>query len=197
MTDRVEEDKLVQIVTIAWALWCNRNKVRNGRKRKTGMEITRWAATYPAKYTAATESTSFPRQTLELRSLWTPPAAPSFKVNVDGAVFSSQGAVGIGVLIRDDEGRVEGALSKKIMAPLGAVEAEAKAFEAGILFAKDIGIQEFILKGDSTIIYKALCDTSSPPTTVKPVITGMHALEEIPCVIEQAFIHDVIAFSHN
>ena len=153
---------------------------------------------------------------------------------MDSAVFSSQGAVGIGVLIRDEEGRVEAALSKKIMAPLGAVEAEAKAFEAGILFAKDIGIQEFILEGDSTIIYKALCDTSSPPSAVEPVTIGMQALcrdfrrvkfshvrrqgnrlahllakhaqsisdfsswiEENPCFIEQALIHNVIAFSYN
>ena len=71
---------------------------------------------------------------------------------------------------------MEAALSKKIMAPLGVVEAEAKAFEAGILFAKDIGIQEFILEGDSTIIYKALCDTSSPPSSVVPVTIGIHAL---------------------
>ena len=177
MIDKVEEDKLAQIVTIAWALWCNRNEVRNGRKRKNEKEIIGWAATYLAEYTAATESTSVvPRPSLELRSLWTPPPAPLFKVNVDSAVFSLQGVVGIGVLIRDEEGQVEAALSKKIMAPLGAVEAEAKAFEAGILFAKDIGIQEFILEGDSTIIYKALCDSSSPPSAVELVIIGMHAL---------------------
>ena len=65
----------------------------------------------------------------ELRSFWTPPQTPMFKVNVDGAVFSSQGAVGIGVIIRDEEGRVEAALSKKIMAPLGALEVEAKALD--------------------------------------------------------------------
>ena len=177
MIDKVEEDKLAQIVTIAWALWCNRNEVRNGGKRKNGKEIIGWAATYLAEYTAATESTSVvPRPSLELRSLWTPPPAPLFKVNVDSAVFPSQGAMGIRVLIRDEEGQVEAALSKKIMAPLGAVEAEAKAFEAGILFAKDIGIQEFILEGDSTIIYKAQCDSSSPPSAVELVIIGMHAL---------------------
>nr|POE66895.1 hypothetical protein CFP56_28318 [Quercus suber] len=62
------------------------------------------------------------------------------------------------------------------MAPLGAVEAEAKPFEVGLLSAKDIGIQEFVLEGDSTIIYKALCEISSPPSSVEPVIVGMHAL---------------------
>ena len=99
-----------------------------------------------------------------------------FKVNVDGAVFSALGAVGIGIIIRDEEGRVEAALSKRIKAPLGAIEAEAKAFEAGLLFAKDIGIQEVVLEGDSIIIYNALCEVSNPPSSVKPIIEGMHAL---------------------
>ena len=132
---------------------------------------------YLAEYTAATVSPSKPSPMLELRSLWTPPRSPMFKVNVDGAVFSSQAAMGIGVIIRDEEGRVVAALSKKIMAPLGAVEAKAKAFEAGLLFAKDIGIQEFVLERDSTIIYKELCEISSPPSSMEPVIVGMHA----PC----------------
>ena len=35
------------------------------------------------------------------------------------------------VVVRDDLGRVVAALSKRINAPLGAVEAEAKAFETG------------------------------------------------------------------
>ena len=56
MIDKVEEDELAQIVTIAWALWCNRNEVRNGGKRKNGKEIIKWAATYLVEYTAATES---------------------------------------------------------------------------------------------------------------------------------------------
>ena len=50
--------------------------------------------------------------------------------------------------------RLEAALSKKIKAPLGAVEAEAMAYEAGLLFAKDIGIQDFIVEGDSLVIHR-------------------------------------------
>ena len=39
MVDKVEEGKLAQVVMIAWALWCNRNEVQNGGKRKTGSEL--------------------------------------------------------------------------------------------------------------------------------------------------------------
>ena len=132
---------------------------------------------YLAKYTAAIVSSSKPTPPrLELRSLWTPPPAPMFKINVDGAVLSALGAMGIGIIIRDEEGQVEAALSKRIEAPLGAIEAEAKAFEVGLLVAKDIGIQEVVLEGDSIIIYNALYDVSNPPSSVEPIIKGMHAL---------------------
>ena len=57
------------------------------------------------------------------------------------------------MVIRDDLGRVVAALSKRLNAPLGAVEAEAKAFETGLQFAKDIGVQDIILEGDSIRIH--------------------------------------------
>lgn len=46
----------------------------------------------------------------------------------------------MGVIIRDDKGRVEAAMSTKIYAPLVVVEVEAKTFEVGLLYAKDVGI---------------------------------------------------------
>ena len=65
------------------------------------------------------------------------------------------------------------ALSKKINAPLGALEVEAKAVEAGLHFARDIGINDFIMEGDSLVVYNALCGHSSPPSSMASVISGM------------------------
>ena len=58
------------------------------------------------------------------------------------------------MLIRDDKGRVETTLCKKIMAPMGAVEAEVKAFEARLLLAKDISVKDLVLEGDSVMVLK-------------------------------------------
>ena len=60
------------------------------------------------------------------------------------------------MIIRDNKGRLEAVISKKINAPLGVVEAEAMAYEMGMMFAKDIGIQDFIIEEDSLVIHHAL-----------------------------------------
>ncbi|XP_075645647.1 protein neprosin-like [Castanea sativa] len=80
---------------------------------------------------------------------WSPPTRPRYKINVDGSVFSTLESVGVGVLIRDSEGQVIAVLSKKINAPLGALEVEARAVEVGLEFARDTGVHDFILEGDS------------------------------------------------
>ena len=117
MHNRVEEDKVAKVVNIAWALWCNQNKVQNGGKRKSGRELVNWAAIYLDEYTNAVEATCKPTPTVEFQSSQSPPPENLLKVNVNGAVFSAQKAVGIGVIIRDGEGRVEVAMRKKILAP--------------------------------------------------------------------------------
>ena len=78
----------------------------------------------------------------------------------------------MGVLIKDSEGSVVGACSKKIQALLGAMEVEAKAVEFGLKFAKDMLIQDFILEGDSLILMNALNEISPPPSLVVAVVYG-------------------------
>ena len=44
--DRVEEDKVARMVTIAWALWFHRDKIRLEGARKAGKDVVRWATQY-------------------------------------------------------------------------------------------------------------------------------------------------------
>ncbi|XP_065638949.1 uncharacterized protein LOC136071499 [Quercus suber] len=109
----------------------------------------------------------------EVGGTWTPPPTNIFKINVDGVVFADQKAVGVGVIIRDDKGRIEATMSKKIPIPLGTVEVKAMAYKTGLIFAKDIGIHDFIVKGDSLIIHHAMCEFSNPPSSMIAVVQGM------------------------
>ena len=75
-----------------------------------------------------------------LHSAWMPPSSGSFKINVDGALYPTKKLAGIGVVIRDLQGRLMAALCRKIKALLGVLEVEAKAYEAGMLLARHLGL---------------------------------------------------------
>lgn len=110
-----------------------------------------------------------------LESKWLHSIEPSYKVNVDGAVFKSKKEVGVGVVIRDHKGNFIVGLSKKLWFPLGAVEIKAKTFETRMIFAGEIRIQDFVLEGDSLILVWALCDTSPALVSIAHVIYGVRA----------------------
>ena len=108
---------------------------------------------YLEEYYAAMDLVQTPSALATQVLSWIPPAATGFIINVDEATFLEQGAVGIAVIVKDAQGRVTAALSKKVLAPLGAIDTEAKALEVGVQFAKDIGTQDFILESDSLVLY--------------------------------------------
>ena len=121
---------------------------------------------------------------------WSPPPPARYKINLDGLVFKAQKAVGIGVLIRDEQGRVVVVLSQKLNAPLGALEVEAKAVGVALQFARDVGISDFIMEGDSLIVYNALCGHSLPPSFRVQLdsvgcFTGLNFLTSVGRVINQ------------
>ncbi|XP_030923049.1 uncharacterized protein LOC115949928 [Quercus lobata] len=104
---------------------------------------------------------------------WSPPPPNWYKVNVDGAVFKELGSIDVGVVIRNAQGEVMGAMSKKISRPMGAIEAEAKALEAGILFAWDLGLKNIVVEGDSLAVVQAIKGSVIPAISIQKVIEGI------------------------
>ena len=63
------------------------------------------------------------------------------------------------------------ALSKRWNYSMGAIEAEANTWEAGVLFSRDVGIRDVKFKGDSSMVCNVLQGLASPPTSVANVLT--------------------------
>ena len=83
---------------------------------------------------------------------------------------------GVGILIRDAEGQLIGACSGKLEVPFGAIEAEAKAVELGLMFARDLSIQDFTFESDSLTLINAVQDLSPPPSSVAALVFSSVAL---------------------
>ena len=157
-------------IAICWGIWKNRNDLRTGGKGKAGWSILRNASQLVEEYRAANEPKTEHLPEPPASVSWSPPSHGHYKVNIDGAVFSKRKQAGAGVIIRDGVGHVVAALSKRWNYPLGAIEAEAKAWEAGVLFAKDMGIQDAEFEGNSLVLCNVLQGLASPPTSVANVL---------------------------
>ena len=59
---------------------------------------------------------------------------------------------------------------------MGAIEAEAKVVELGLMFARDLSIQDFILESDSLTLINALQDLSPPPLLVAALVFSSVAM---------------------
>ena len=94
--------------------------------------------------------------------VWTRGAKKNVRKIVNNALeyLAEYQAAFVGVLVRDAASKTIGALSKKIWAPLKAVEVEAKAVETGLQFTKDLLIHDFILESDSLLMTNALKELS-------------------------------------
>ena len=162
---------LTHFMAIAWNLWRNRNGVRHGEAPKIVENLIFEAIQFVTTYQALQDCLTLLE--IPLPPQWTPPVSGVFKANVNGAVFKDHSSAGIGVVLRDDKGSVIGALSQRIYASLGPFKAEAKAMEAAMLFAKDMGIHDIVFKGDSLQVINFLKGSSLVPLVVANVLEGI------------------------
>ena len=131
----------------AWMVWNNRNTFKHEGRCKDPKKIAMEAKEYAKE--VAKESLPPSCGTTTGRTKWRPPQKGRYKVNVDGAVFTSLKSIGIEVVIRNEDGLIMGAMSKNLPLPLGALEVEAKALEGGIELARDLGLWEVEFESDA------------------------------------------------
>ena len=65
-----------------------------------------------------------------------------------------------------------GALCKQAFFPLGALEAEAKAAEAGILLGWDLGLKNIVVEGDAQLVTQALKGVDAPAIPILKIVEG-------------------------
>ncbi|XP_075645341.1 uncharacterized protein LOC142616354 [Castanea sativa] len=104
MVEQWDQDWVEKVVMVAWAIWQNRNEHRNRGKKKNISVVVHKAIDYLHEYQACCAKVEVHIPSLDAN--WTPPPPRHYKINVDEAVFGAQKAVGIGVLVRDAEGRM-------------------------------------------------------------------------------------------
>lgn len=93
-----------------------------------------------------------------------PPPVNMAKINFDGAVFSKENKLGIGVVIRNENGLVLASCTKCLSHAYSAMEIEAMVAATALVFANDIGVRRAILEGDPLAIMEAVSEYEQPLT---------------------------------
>ena len=65
------------------------------------------------------------------------------------------------------------ALSRKLDLPLGALEIEAKALEAGIQFAEEVWLRKVVFESDSLLAIKSAYGVEEAAASVQNIIHGV------------------------
>lgn len=78
-----------------------------------------------------------------------PPPVGTVKANFDGAVFGADQEAGIGVVLRNNDGRVLVAMSERVMMLVSVEVLEMLVARRAALFARDLGFRQVCFEGDA------------------------------------------------
>nr|POE92192.1 hypothetical protein CFP56_53905 [Quercus suber] len=149
------------------------NEVWHGGKRRPGPVIVRCSLKLLEDFQSANERPCKPRIEDQPSVAWKPPPLGSFKVNINGALFSKTKQSGVGVMVCDEKGNVIAAMSRKLDLPLGALETKAKALEIGVKFAEEVGLRDVVFEGNSQLIINAVQGIGEAAASVQNIIHGV------------------------
>lgn len=111
-----------------------------------------------------------------LPAKWSPPLVGMVKINFDGAFTESNPKAGIGVVIRDDKGKLLVACSKQIPAGINAHHIKALTTMEAFRLALDTGFQHVLLEGDALMIVQAIKNPNTNLSSVGHILEGIKSL---------------------
>ena len=133
MWERTETEDFELFCVILWFLWRSRNEVVHGKEPTPMGSLGEIATMWLEEFLAANleRTLAGPGQQGEAPR-WESPATNELKMNTDAAIFPNGAGTGIGVVIRNHEGKVVGAMEKRFKAVYDPLVAECIAIREGL-----------------------------------------------------------------
>ncbi|XP_042974763.1 uncharacterized protein LOC122306401 [Carya illinoinensis] len=158
LQSKLEEGKLHIVAEVLYGLWRRRNAMVFEGKFKGPCVLIQQAVRDAEAVTLAHEKPreNRTRPVETVRTVWKPPSQDYLKVNVDAAVDSKRGKVGIGIVVRDFRGEVHVIVAAPRQLTRNASVAESLAMLRAILLCSELGLTRVQLEGDAKVVVEAI-----------------------------------------
>ncbi|GMN21286.1 hypothetical protein TIFTF001_050117 [Ficus carica] len=144
---------------LAWKLWCERNKVVHEGEDSDPQDILDLGIASFDEWQALHQ---VPVQSQVVGSdVWLPPQLGYLKLNVDASVSPGSNHIGIGAVIRDEKGRILGAMAKSMERTFSPFLAECIALREGLMLAKELESATLMVETDAINVVRLFWITRS------------------------------------
>ena len=161
------------VAALLWAIWNARNKwLFEGKKENSTRAVARAESVIESFRKVKQPETNYvASQRAGEQKQWCPPPRDWLKINVDTAVDAEKQVTGLGVVIRDSDGKCKAAAVKTSKFFGSVVMAEAAAMEWGLQVASSIGVTNGVVESDSLEVVELVNKKSTNMSEVFWVIS--------------------------
>lgn len=177
---------------ICWRVWINRNdKVWNNKTgsvnqvlNSAGQLLYQWQAAKKQQFYADADV----HKLVPGAMCWERPKLGWVKCNVDAAIFSSQGKIGFGCVLRNSEGVFLIARCAGMAGNFGAREAEALGIREALSWLKGLQFPSVIVETDCLLVFQALVEEFSRSNGFGLIIDECRALAKSLGEVQFSFV---------
>ncbi|KAF5458866.1 hypothetical protein F2P56_022864 [Juglans regia] len=156
LEDSGGKEVIEEFAVVARRIWMRRNQFIFQQEFRSPNSVAKLAKEILYELNSTTLNESVQQLSIQNRPNWSPPPENTFKLNWDAAVDRIQCKIGIGLIIRDWNGRVVATSGKYRPLFPDPLLAEAMGAMEATCFGLQLGITRIILEGDSKIVISAI-----------------------------------------
>jgi hypothetical protein len=195
---KLEEDEFVEAMTIARFLWLRRNKWVFDGQFSPPAQVLKQAREALDSF-AITHTPSTQEDLVPIRGMakWIKPIHGEVKCNWDAAINSKKKCMGVGVVARDDRGRVVAAKARFFPGIVNPTVAESMGAWQAVVMCCDMRFPQVVFEGDSLNVVSAH-NNEDPCWSFGQIIEDIKAkIQDIPSVRVQHVPREANNVAHS
>ncbi|KAL0357534.1 UNVERIFIED_CONTAM: putative mitochondrial protein [Sesamum calycinum] len=169
---QINSQRFGMFLCVCWVIWWFRNQLAMDGTRVEPAQASVFAAQYLDSYLSQVDASAW-HVCSNSTAAWIAPSTDCIKINFDGVVFVAEGAIGVGIVARDSQGRCIAWLSHRVIRAGSGEMAEAWAAREAIQLAVRKGWRKVVIEGDCAPLIKKLADIIRDSSSLDPVVADI------------------------